>query len=479
MSDELRTTPLSTDLELLDVHDREVQARAVAIATVSAGTKNAQGTPQVSRDGTIYVDEPEQAPGLAAALADNDHKALQIAWPYDEPAANFDQRFVRYSRTKLEVYGDADKLVDMTGKEPRTVTREQDEEAYLALRGTCAVNYSFFFVLAEWSDDGPRLVFPDGFAVYRLRTTSRNSALSLISSMETIRGLTDGQLAGVPFMLSLQNYNTTDAHGMQRTVPRWIARMKPPGTLTLTGADFRHALAAGVKRGKELRLPPAFDSVDDLMTVTVHDDAAGELQAIEGTSPARMRQEFFGAAQGTKLVDAEARAAWLRERTGYDSLAELVESVTHEQWAELLAEVQAYSHEQGLRDKVAEQIADGEQPPEPSLPDGVPPKPEPKAGKPRRWHQTVKPKTARAVAAWAMDAEYPPDVLHLLSFLCGRQIDSRADVTEFEWYAVMRAFGEAETGSGEFELDEEQQARTLERYSAWANSDDGALAVLG
>ncbi len=48
-------------------------------------------------------------------------------------------------------------------------------------------------MLAEWQDDGTiALVFPDGFGVYRIRTTSHHAIQNLLSALENIRSVSGG-----------------------------------------------------------------------------------------------------------------------------------------------------------------------------------------------------------------------------------------------------------------------------------------------
>src|SRR4051812_37603599 len=56
-----------------------------ALATISAGFKNADGFPVVSRDGTIHVRSADRAPGLVAELERRNKKSLTIALVHNDP----------------------------------------------------------------------------------------------------------------------------------------------------------------------------------------------------------------------------------------------------------------------------------------------------------------------------------------------------------------------------------------------------------
>jgi len=105
-----------TGFESLDVYAGGIKTetpRVDALATISAGTKKKAVKngkeiwyPVVSRDGTIHLHDPEgRAPKLAEMLR-KDPKLLTITFAFDNPQQFIMQRFVRYSASRLEVYGD-------------------------------------------------------------------------------------------------------------------------------------------------------------------------------------------------------------------------------------------------------------------------------------------------------------------------------------------------------------------------------------
>ena len=89
------------------------------IATISAGRNAAEPgkmkSPQVSRDGTIYIHEQAErnCDGLKAALVAGGGKRLTVTFPYDDLSGFIFQVFTKRSATALEVYGDQYRLVEI------------------------------------------------------------------------------------------------------------------------------------------------------------------------------------------------------------------------------------------------------------------------------------------------------------------------------------------------------------------------------
>ena len=98
--------------------------RLEALATISAGRKvlyagdnpahKGKSFPQAAKrddERHIYLhDTMGRAPGLAAALEAGHYRRLTVAFPFDDPAAFVQQRFVAYSATALLAYGDQDSM---------------------------------------------------------------------------------------------------------------------------------------------------------------------------------------------------------------------------------------------------------------------------------------------------------------------------------------------------------------------------------
>ena len=243
--------------------------RLDALATISAGHRlpgkdGHAGNPAVSRDGTIYLhDATGRAPGLAKALADGKNKRLTIAFPLDDPHLFIQQRYVSYSATRLLAYGDQDKLEVISEKGVHTEHAAGTDTYKHLVATTCKVAVSIYFTLAEWTPDGPAVVFPDGLGLYRLRTTSRHSLRSIIGTLKYISRFTKGRLAGVPFTLSIDYREVSDPTGAKRTIPCWTIVMQPPETIKLDSRTFAPLMQASLAAGGALMLPaPSAETVD-------------------------------------------------------------------------------------------------------------------------------------------------------------------------------------------------------------------------
>jgi hypothetical protein len=231
--------------------------RLDALATISAGDRgparedNKPGLPRRSMDGTIKLhDATGRAPGLRAALERTQYTALTVAFPWDDPALFIQQRFVRYSTSALEVYGDHRELRVLDGQTQRTVAAGSEE--YRRLLDTCAVSVSVYFMLAEWEPQ-PAVVLPDGLGFYRLRFTSRNSLRSILNGLRALGRFTGGRVAGVPFELRIDYRETTDRTQKRRTIPVWVLVMRPPSTVKLASHNWAGVVRGALRRGRRSR----------------------------------------------------------------------------------------------------------------------------------------------------------------------------------------------------------------------------------
>lgn len=330
--------------KLLDVYAigvSEEAPRVEALATISAGYRgrgdgNRPGNPQRSTDGTIYLhDATGRAPGLAKALDATGRKRLTIAFPFDDPAEFIHCRFMRYSASELQAFGDETHLMVLTpGRGYQRV--EAGTEAYAREVATCKVGVSVYFVLSEWSKDGPEIVFPDGVgAYYRLRFTSRHSLRSILAGLRSIAQFTQGRIAGVPFDLAIDYREAADATGKKRTIPVWSIATKPPGGLRLTSRNFGDVMGMALEQGAALMLPapaaptfedalaePPDDDLDDTIVegVVIGEPSDREVELIQRggrCNEATWRAMFFSAVRGTEFDGDEslARSIWLREYT--------------------------------------------------------------------------------------------------------------------------------------------------------------------
>lgn len=339
-----------SDIELLDTYSEDGLAhepeRVDALATISAGYRDDRNRPQRSQDGTIYLHDPEgRAPNLAAILKDSPN-LLTIALPFDDLERAVQQRFVRYSASRLEVYGDAEGLTEIkvakaaSPTAPERVERiyhPRGSDGYKRLLPTCKVSCSVYFALARWlSEEESEVYFPDGLALYRLRFTSRNSLRNLRGNLRMIAAFTGGRIAGVPLDLQLVYRETSDPTGARRKVPVWTLAMRPP--FTLSTRTVRKALLSGLRAAEEMMVP----LLESLPQATLEEaasdaqlpddeDAVSERdlkQLSTGDRFESLTSTFFASVRGTLLEDDDARHAWLSRITNgeYESLKEMLES---------------------------------------------------------------------------------------------------------------------------------------------------------
>lgn len=364
---------------------REDDGRVDAIATISAGKKDARGFPVISRDGTIEIhDQANRAPGLKEVLAANGGKRLTIAVVSNNPREFLQNRLALYTASRVAVYGDKDKLVvnherkalddagrqkhDKNGKPVTVIEREEvvravSPERYAEVAGWCKSQFSLYFALAKWGEDGkPIMYFPDGFGLYRLRFTSINTFDSFRNQMKLVAKQTHGLLAGIPFDLSLDNRDLTGPDSKRHNVPIWTLVPKPPRTIELTAAAFVEMAQAGIAQAKLLHLPapaaetieaaefdgPDTDYVDDVIVgEVIASPSEAEVQQIAqggGCDVERHRARWFGGMlDGSALDTDEGRAEFFRAYTSTlrpalrtSSLGEFLEAASErEAWAML------------------------------------------------------------------------------------------------------------------------------------------------
>ncbi len=363
-------TPLIDAFAVLDVYAGGIAnetPRVESLATISAGYRgksdgNRPGSPQRSRDGQIYIhDATGRAPGLKRALDQTGGKRLTISFPFDDPQRFIHCRFMSYTATELQAFGDETHLmVLIPGRGYQRV--EAGAPEYDDWLKRCKVSVSVYFVLSEWGADGPEIVFPDGVgAYYRLRFTSRHSLRSILAGLRSIGQFTQGRIAGVPFDLAIDYREVADATGKKRTIPVWSLASKPPGGRRLTSRNFNEVMTLALEQGAALMLPmptpptleealaePPDDDLDDSIVdgVVVGDVTDREVELIQrgGRCNAdHWRALFFSAVRGSELDGDEspARAAWLREYTngGYSSLADALHWCTEREAQALVVAV--------------------------------------------------------------------------------------------------------------------------------------------
>ena len=363
------------NLELLKPHGGMARpVRVEALATISAGYKNQQGVPVVSRDGIIHiVDEGQPAPGLREALQARDNMALTVAVGSDDPFEVLQQSYKRYSRTRLEAWGNHEQITEiriLPGQERAkpgavletervTVWRKDDPERYAALVATCKAESFFFFYLARWMNDGtPQIYMPDGWGAYRLRFTSLNSAEAIRNQLAFIAARTGGRVAGVPLELFITYRNLAGPDGVRRNVPVWTLVLQPPDMLNLqTAGGIRGILESGIAQVEQMALPkPMIETLDqamlappdvDLEAPTSIDGEAREISAdderlMRAGGPIanfeRFKIEYFLAVGSSSFRTDEGRRALLlaytHGRTG--SLREFAQLHTSHEGEEFL-----------------------------------------------------------------------------------------------------------------------------------------------
>ncbi len=122
-------------------------------------------------------------------------REIPVRLPYDDPSLNFPTSYAYYDSAACQCRGDGELATTSMGEiiecNPETCPNVKDKK--------CKPNG----VLSVILDDAPRVG-----GVYKFRTTGWNSINNLFSSMEFIRGLTNGLLAGLPLMLTLTPKHT-------------------------------------------------------------------------------------------------------------------------------------------------------------------------------------------------------------------------------------------------------------------------------
>lgn len=343
-------------VERLDVHAGglvQEEAQLPVLASISAGDRGEDGYPRASKDGTIVLHDPEGlAPGLAEMLKAANGKRLTVALPFNDLRVCYSERYKRYSRSRLEVYGDAKSITEIlverkegkNGRETLIAKGHQSypfgTEEYRRLAETCQIERRLLFILARWDGRRVQLLWPDGFGVYVLKTTSRHSAQSLIGSIELVRTLSRGRLQGVPFDLFLSYPEVARPTGERTKVPVWRALLRPPDGMMLDGATFGEVVGRGLQAVQQLQALPA--PAEETLEDALQEPTAEELALVESgdaADQARWRKRFHAIADGTWYETEEGRAAFLWFYTDgvVDSLAAFLKRCTNDD-AELLCQ---------------------------------------------------------------------------------------------------------------------------------------------
>lgn len=376
---------LGTAVERLDVYAGGLVTEAPqlpVLATISAGrkaqTQDGRSYPTASQHGEIVLHDAEgQAPGLAAELERHEGKRLLVAFPFSDTRLFIQSRFKRYSAGGLQVYGDALSVTEIvlheTGKDTKGrkvyraehVSYPHGTEEYERLVASCKVETSVLFVLARWEGGQARLWWPDGFGLYRLRTTSRHTLRSIAGSLALVAQMTGGRLAGVPFELSLGYPEVARPTGERQKVPVWRIVFRPPQGIELTGPSFTSLVGRALGEAEALRALPA-PSVETLEAALAEPEAVdlARLEAGDVADVAYWRSRWHALARGTWYASPAGRAEFLRWFTegATDSLATFLASATNdacEQLCTALAEALADHGSGPLESAVDEELCRG------------------------------------------------------------------------------------------------------------------------
>lgn len=150
-------------------------------------------------------------------LGGNTCREIPVRLPYDDPTLNFNTSYAYYDSAACKCRGDGETALTSIGE----VIECDPENCPNVKSKKCKPNG----VLSVILDDAPRVG-----GVYKFRTTGWNSINNIYSSMEFIRGLTNGMLAGLPLLLTLTPKHTT------------IPGKNTPTTIYMVNLEYRGSL---------------------------------------------------------------------------------------------------------------------------------------------------------------------------------------------------------------------------------------------
>src|SRR5262252_3676971 len=350
--------------------------RVVPLALISAGYRGPdrdghKGLPRATRpedEKQIHIHDPlHSAPNLARILEANAWNHLTIAFPLDDPRAFISQIFTRYSATRLEAYGDAHSITYIDNRR-QTLEANQNQPLhrvfpsgspeYERLVRSCKADTRIHFCLAEWTEDGSRVIFPDGLGIYAIRTTSRHSVRNILGTIAYTAQFTHGRIAGLPFALRIVHRpNVSGPDGTMRQIPVWSIVTTPPSGVALSSRTFREVATAALREGAQLMLPaPSLPTLEELEAdgpaeVEVDEPTEEQMLALEAggrADQAHWTRTWHAMARGVTwqhgdrtydLTSDAGRAAFIFQhteaRTG--SLSAFLQTATEEQAAGLIA----------------------------------------------------------------------------------------------------------------------------------------------
>jgi hypothetical protein len=131
-------------------------------------------------------------------------RELNVRLPYDDPSLNFYTSYSKYEGSACKCRGDGELAISN-----HKIIQCNPEQCEYYIKNKCKPNGILSLIL----DDAPRVG-----GVYKFRTVGWNSINNVYSSMEFIRGLTNGLLAGLPLVLTLTPKHVTIPETSKRTV---------------------------------------------------------------------------------------------------------------------------------------------------------------------------------------------------------------------------------------------------------------------
>lgn len=339
--------------ELLDIHDRSATERPDWIATLSLGERNDAGLPTVARDGRFRLHDPHgKATALRALLSAADFRELTIAFTTDNLPDILHQRYVRYSQTAVEAFGDQYGITILQ-KGHEALRYLQGQPGYEEARKTCKVQARLFFVVSEWQGSEATALFPDEFGHYSFRTTSHNTLVGWVAKIREIQALTRGRIAGIPLLLRVEMREVAGPDGTRRTVPICTLALKPPDTIKLTTRTWSRIISQALSQGTALRMlnPPREETIEDMQQEIEYETLAEQGPSPEALAqvqtsdtfcdPATYERAWFMVVKGSPLESDEARTGYLRHYT-HDltpSLAGYLAQATESEASALIAQV--------------------------------------------------------------------------------------------------------------------------------------------
>lgn len=322
-------------------------------ATISAGyaeERNGRRIPVVSRDNKIILHDAEgNAPFLQECLETNDYRSLTISFASNNPSEIFAQSYVNYTATRLLARGDDRSITVFDAENGRRVFLAGTPE-YAAAKAKCQITRSMFFVLADWIDGEPQIIFDprDGFVVYRLNTGSETSFKRLQAQLAQTWNRARGNVITIPFELSISNERRADGKGELRNVPIWRLVVKPPTGVHFGLRQFEAMANSALEQSRGLALPaPPSPELEgriieaDFRHLVDEESAAMRLdqpalERMQRGSPVdavHARRRFFAISRGSRFAADPGRGDWLTAWTdgNTDSLKEFLATSTQEE----------------------------------------------------------------------------------------------------------------------------------------------------